>query len=282
MGTSHAPRASWLRMASLRPRLRSIEAITASLGLPLLAPIPMSMQTIERILVVDDDVDIRQLLSDYLCDAGYKVATASSGVEMHRQLGQQSISLVVLDVMMPGEDGLSLCRDLHARGGPPVILLTARGALLDRIIGLEMGADDYLPKPFDPRELLARIKVVLRRIHSFPPSCQAEKAAMVRFAGWQLDTRTHQLLSPKQVVVSLGSSDYRVLRLLLQNAHRTLSRDFLIEHAFGKERAPFDRAIDVCISRLRVGLQDDARMPRMIRTVRHAGYVMAIDVVEER
>ncbi|WP_219218716.1 response regulator [Variovorax boronicumulans] len=242
----------------------------------------MSSPPIERILIVDDDGDIRQLLSDYLSDAGYKVATASNGVEMHRQLGLQSISLVVLDVMMPGEDGLSLCRDLHAKGGPPVILLTARGALLDRIIGLEMGADDYLPKPFDPRELLARIKVVLRRIHSFPPSREAEEAAVVRFAGWVLDTRTHQLLSPQRVVVSLGGSDYRVLRLLLQNAHRTLSRDFLIEHVFGKERAPFDRAIDVCISRLRVSLQDDARKPMMIRTVRHAGYVMAVDVVEER
>ncbi len=266
----------------LRPRrTRSIDPVTASQGHASTPVLPLSMQAIERILVVDDDADIRQLLSDYLTHAGYKVAAASSGAEMHRQLGQQSISLVVLDVMMPGEDGLSLCRDLHARGGPPVILLTARGALLDRIIGLEMGADDYLPKPFDPRELLARIKVVLRRIHSFPPYCEAERATTVRFAEWQLDTRTHQLLSPKRVVVPLGGSDYRVLRLLLQNTHRTLSRDFLIEHAFGKERAPFDRAIDVCISRLRVSLEDDARMPRMIRTVRHAGYVMAVDAVEE-
>ncbi|WP_295978512.1 response regulator [uncultured Variovorax sp.] len=240
------------------------------------------MQVIERILVVDDDADIRELLSDYLSNAGYKVETASSGAHMHRQIRQQAISLVVLDVMMPGEDGLQLCRDLHAQGGPPVILLTARGELLDRIIGLEMGADDYLPKPFDPRELLARIKVVLRRIHSFPPAREAEEAATIYFAGWQLDTRTHQLLSPGKVVVPLGSSDYRVLRLLAQNAHRTLSRDFLIEHVFGKERAPFDRAIDVCISRLRVSLQDDARKPTMIRTVRHAGYVMAVDVVEKR
>lgn len=244
--------------------------------------IPIDMQPFERILVVDDDVEIRQLLSDYLSEAGYKVAAAASGAEMRQQLAQQVVALVVLDVMMPGEDGLSLCRDLRARGGPPVILLTARGALLDRIIGLEMGADDYLPKPFDPRELLARIKVVLRRIHSFPPSREAEEAALVRFGGWQLDTRTQQLRSPGNVIVALGGSDYKVLRLLLQNAHRTLSRDFLIEHVFGKERVPFDRAIDVCISRLRVSLQDDARKPTMIRTVRHAGYVMAVDVVEER
>ncbi len=238
------------------------------------------MQSLERILIVDDDPEIRDLLCEYLAAAGYQTAAAANGAQMYRQLGMQTVSLLVLDVMMPGEDGLSLCRNLSARGGPPVILLTARGALLDRIVGLEMGADDYLPKPFDPRELLARIKVVLRRTHSFPPACEAEPSAVVHFAGWQLNTRTHQLLSPQKIVVALGDSDYRVLRLLLQNPHRTLSRDFLIEHVFGKERTATDRSIDVCISRLRMSLQEDARRPALSRTVRHAGYVVATDVIE--
>ncbi|QKV54673.1 response regulator [Comamonas antarctica] len=238
------------------------------------------MQSIERILIVDDDPEIRGLLCEYLAAAGYRIAAAANGTEMQQQLAQHAISLVVLDVMMPGTDGLTLCRNLSARGGPPVILLTARGALLDRIVGLEMGADDYLPKPFDPRELLARIKVVLRRTHSFPPAREAEAAPVVHFCGWQLNTRQRQLLSPQKIVIALGDSDYQVLRLLLQNPHRTLSRDFLIEQVFGKERAPTDRAIDVCISRLRMALQEDARRPALIRTVRHAGYVLTADVQE--
>jgi two-component system OmpR family response regulator len=182
--------------------------------------------------------------------------------------------------MLPGEDGLTLCRDLRARSDVPVIMLTARGTLIDRIIGLEMGADDYLPKPFDPRELLARIKVVLRRVQSFPQRAQVDESATLRFAGWELDTRARHLRSPAGLSISLAGSDFRLLRLLLQHPNRPLGRDFLLRQVFDKERLPFDRAIDVCVSRLRQHLEDDPKSPKLIRTVRNQGYMLtAEDVV---
>jgi len=221
------------------------------------------------------------LLCTYLSEAGYQTSAASQGQEMRRRLDEQLVDLVVLDLMLPGEDGLSLCRELRVRSNIPVIMLTARGTLVDRIVGLEMGADDYLPKPFDPRELLARIKVVLRRTQSFPERARLDEAASLRFAGWRLDTATRQLRSPAGLVISLGNSDFRVLRLLLQHPNRPLSRDFLLGHAFEKERAPFDRSIDVCISRLRQHLEDDPRAPKLIRTVRNEGYSLTVDAVEQ-
>lgn len=241
--------------------------------------LPMSKP--DHILIVDDDPDIRQLLCTYLSEAGYQTSAASQGQEMRRRLDEQLVDLVVLDLMLPGEDGLSLCRELRVRSNIPVIMLTARGTLVDRIVGLEMGADDYLPKPFDPRELLARIKVVLRRTQSFPERARLDEAARLRFAGWRLDTATRQLRSPAGLVISLGNSDFRVLRLLLQHPNRPLSRDFLLGHAFEKERAPFDRSIDVCISRLRQHLEDDPRAPKLIRTVRNEGYSLTVDAVEQ-
>jgi len=234
----------------------------------------------DHILVVDDDPEIRQLLADYLKGMGYQVSTAADGREMQRQLEVQPVDLVVLDLMLPGEDGLTLCRDLRARSDVPVIMLTARGTLIDRIIGLEMGADDYLPKPFDPRELLARIKVVLRRVQSFPQRAQVDEAATLRFAGWELDTRARHLRSPAGLSIALAGSDFRLLRLLLQHPNRPLGRDFLLRQVFDKERLPFDRAIDVCVSRLRQHLEDDPKSPRLIRTVRNQGYMLtAEDVV---
>lgn len=153
-------------------------------------------------------------------------------------------------------------------------MLTAKGSLIDRIVGLEIGADDYLPKPFDPRELLVRIKVVLRRVQSFPDRARLDEAPSIGFAGWQLDTRARQLLSPEGVVVSLGNSDYRVLRLLLQHPNRPLSRDFLLNHVFDKDSTPFDRSIDVCVSRLR------SQLPAgLIKTVRNEGYMLTADDV---
>lgn len=234
----------------------------------------------DHILVVDDDPEIRQLLADYLKGMGYQVSTAADGREMQRQLEVQPVDLVVLDLMLPGEDGLTLCRDLRARSDVPVIMLTARGTLIDRIIGLEMGADDYLPKPFDPRELLARIKVVLRRVQSFPQRAQVDEAATLRFVGWELDTRARHLRSPAGLSIALAGSDFRLLRLLLQHPNRPLGRDFLLRQVFDKERLPFDRAIDVCVSRLRQHLEDDPKSPRLIRTVRNQGYMLtAEDVV---
>src|SRR5471032_3657347 len=232
----------------------------------------------DHLLIVDDDPEIRQLLADYLRDAGYQTSTACDGKEMRRRLELNVIDLIVLDLMLPGEDGLSLCRDLRTISNIPVIMLTARGTLVDRIVGLEVGADDYLPKPFDPRELLARIKVIIRRARSFPEKQEADRIGTLSFEGWQLDTRARQMRSPQGVTLSLGSSDYLVLRALLDHPKRTLSRDFLLAAVYGKESLPFDRAIDVCVSRLRQQLGDNPRTPSLIKTIRNGGYMLNADV----
>ena len=232
-----------------------------------------------RILVVDDDPQIRELLSDYLRGVGLRVAAVADGDAMWDWLARHSADLVVMDLMLPGTDGLALCRALRERTHLPVIMLTARGGLLDRILGLEMGAADYLPKPFDPRELLARINVVLRRLSAQAPHRrEPESAAVLRFAGWTLDTGRRELVAPDGVVVSLAQSDYRVLAALAQNPRRTLSRDYLLETAFGKERGALDRAVDVCVSRLRQHLESDPRKATLLRTVRNAGYQLDCDV----
>ena len=223
----------------------------------------------DRVLVVDDDADIRQLLSDYLTNAGFEVSTAADGIEMKRRMELKVIHLVVLDLMLPGQDGLSLCRELRAVSNTPVIMLTARGRLMDRIAGLELGADDYLAKPFDPRELLVRIKSVLRRVQSFPDRARVDQVAVIRFAGWQLDTRARHVLSPAGVVFSLGNTDFRLLRLMLQHPNRPLSREFLLNHVYDKDSTPFNRSIDVCVSRLRQQLS-----PELFKTVRNEGYML--------
>ncbi|CAM2160255.1 MULTISPECIES: response regulator [Paraburkholderia] len=252
----------------------------------------------DHILVVDDDPNIRTLLRDYLRDMGYEASAATNGAQMKQTLRQQKIDLIVLDLMLDGEDGLDLTRELRRENAVPIIMLSARGGLLDRILGLEMGADDYLPKPFDPRELVAKIKVVLRRArvvpgsgsphaaHAHPaPHAQhgrhGDASAFVSFAGWRLDTRMKQMLSPDGVVVSLGGSDYRTLRTLLDHPNRPLSREFLLEQVFDKDHTPLDRSIDVCVSRLRHHLQDSARNAALIRTVRNEGYMLVADVSHE-
>jgi two-component system OmpR family response regulator len=235
----------------------------------------------DHILVVDDDPNIRQLLRDYLQGMGYQASAATGGVQMKQALITAQIDLVVLDLMLAGEDGLDLTRELRREHDVPIIILSARGALLDRIVGLEMGADDYLPKPFDPRELVAKIKTVLRRARGAPRPRAAGDSASVGFAGWRLDTLTKQMLSPDGVVVSLGGSDYRTLRTLLDHPNRPLSREFLLDHVFGKEHKPFDRSIDVCVSRLRHHLKDEARRAGLIRTVRNEGYMLVAEVVFE-
>lgn len=235
------------------------------------------MNNQDHLLVVDDDPEIRKLLGDYLRDAGYHVTTASDGQQMRRILDSQLIDLIVLDLMLPGEDGLSLCRELRVTSLTPVIMLSSRGSLIDRIVGLEIGADDYLPKPFDPHELLVRIRVVLRRAQSFPERSRVDQAARIRFGDWQLDTRARHILSPDGVVISICNSDFRVLRLLLQHPHRPLGREFLINHTFEKNITAFDRSIDICISRLRQQLE-----PGLIKTVRNVGYMLAVDVFMEQ
>lgn len=235
-----------------------------------------------RILIVDDDPEIRDLLCDFLRAAGLRPAAVADGDALWLWLERHTADLIVLDLMLPGTDGLALCRSLRERTHIPVVMLTARGALLDRILGLEMGADDYLPKPFDPRELLARIKVVLRRTRSQPaPLAEPDRPARLLFAGWCLDMREQQLTSPQGVLVPLARSDYRVLSALAQNPRRTLSRDYLADYVFGKERQAQDRAIDVCVSRLRQHLEAAPRQAQLIRTVRNAGYMLGCDVVAQ-
>ncbi|WP_438391439.1 response regulator [Caballeronia sp. DA-9] len=235
----------------------------------------------DQILVVDDDPNIRQLLLDYLSSMGYGVQAAKGGAQMKQIINSSRVDLVVLDLMLDGEDGLDLTRELRRNNTVPIVMLSARGGLLDRVLGLEMGADDYLPKPFDPRELVAKIKVILRRARSIPNARPADAIASISFAGWHLDTRMKQMLSPEGVIITLGGSDYRTLRTLLDHPNRPLSREYLLDEVFGKNLTPLDRAIDVCISRLRQHLKDTARDAALIRTVRNEGYMLTADVSYE-
>lgn len=234
------------------------------------------MNTTGHILVVDDDRDIRVLVGDYLKKNGYRVSLAADGRQMREVLAGHGIDLIVLDLMLPGEDGLSLCRDLRARSDLPVLMLTARGEPIDRVLGLEMGADDYLAKPFEPRELLARIRNILRRVRALPGG--GGRSEGWRFAGWRLDARTRQLLSPQGVVVALSGAEYRLLEVFLTHPNRVLTRDQLMDLVRGRDADPFDRSIDLRVSRLRQKLGDNARAPELIKTLRNEGYVLAAAV----
>lgn len=236
----------------------------------------------DHILIVDDDKEIRALLSEYLSKNGFRVTAVAEGRGMFAALEESRISLVVLDLMLPGEDGLLLCRKIRGKSDIPVIMLTAKGDDLDRIVGLEMGADDYIAKPFNPRELLARTKGVLRRAKALPESMKEEEARFVIFGGWRLDTVTRQLISPQGVAVQLSGSEYRLLKVFITHANRVLSRDQLMDMCRGKEIYPFDRSIDVQVSRLRQRLGDDAKEPTLIKTMRGEGYVLAVPVSFEQ
>jgi len=240
------------------------------------------MDTPDHILIVDDDAEIRSLLGDYLRKNGYKASAVAEGKAMWSALARGKVDLVVLDLMLPGEDGLSLCRRLSAESDIPVIMLTARGEETDRIVGLEMGADDYLAKPFSPRELLARIKSVLRRTRSLPRNLRADEAREIAFAGWRLDTVARHLVSSDTVVTSLSGAEYQLLRIFLSHANQVLTRDQLMVLSKGHEADPLDRSIDIRVSRLRNRLHDDPSDPRIIKTVRGEGYVLAVPVEVKR
>ncbi len=236
----------------------------------------------DHILVVDDDAEIRQLLKAYLEKHGLRASTAENGIAMRDVLSKSNIDLIVLDLMMPGEDGLTLCRKLRAGSHTPIIMLTALGEETDRIVGLEMGADDYLAKPFNPRELLARITSVLRRSRMLPDSAvQSEPKGELHFAGLTLDTVARHLISTEGIVIPLSGGEYRLLRVFLNRPNRVMSRDQLLELVSGKEAGPYDRSIDVQVGRLRKRLGDDSREPRLIKTVRSAGYVFTANVEEQ-
>jgi len=240
------------------------------------------MESIDHVLVVDDDAEIRSLLGEYLEKNGCKATVVADGKGMRAALARARVDLIVLDLMLPGEDGLALCRKLRAESDTPVIMLTARGEETDRIVGLEIGADDYLAKPFSPRELLARIKSVLRRYRSLPRNLRAEDARGFAFAGWRLDGVARHLLSAEGVVTPLSGAEYRLLRIFLEHAGHVLSRDQLMMLMHGREAEPFDRSIDNQVSRLRHRLGDDPAEPRIIKSVRGEGYVLAVPVAMER
>jgi two-component system OmpR family response regulator len=231
------------------------------------------------VLIVDDDAEIRTLLHDYLERSGYQCVAVADGAGMLAALAQHAIDLIVLDVMLPGHDGLTLCRDLRTRSDVPVIMLTARGEDTDRIIGLEMGADDYLAKPFNPRELLARIKGILRRAKGAVRVRFDDAQRRIRFADWQLDLATRNLVSPRGVVVALSGAEFRLLKVFLDHPNRVLNRDQLMDLTQGQAAESMDRSIDVLVSRVRQRLEEDAREPNIIKTVRGEGYVLASAVV---
>ena len=240
------------------------------------------MSSQDHILVVDDDAEIRSLLSEYLQKNGYRVTAVADGKGMWAALDSgPRPDIVVLDLMLPGDDGLTLCRNLRARSELPVIMLTARGEETDRIVGLEMGADDYLAKPVNPRELLARVKSILRRTRSLPENLQPDHASRLRFAGWTLDVAARNLLSPDGVIVALSGTEYKLLRIFLAHPNRVLNRDQLIDLMLSRDASPFDRSIDVQVSRLRHRLGENPKDPGIIKTVRGEGYVLAATVGAE-
>lgn len=234
------------------------------------------MTVAPHLLVVDDDREIRELLSHFLARHGYRVSVARDGAEMMKVLDRGAFDLIVLDLMLPGEDGLSLCRKVRASSAIPVVMLTAMGEEIDRIVGLEMGADDYVAKPFNPRELLARIKAVLRRVGTArrPPPA----GGRLRFAGFTLDTAGRRLLAADGRELRLTSGEYGLLAVFVAHPGRVLTRDQLLDLTRGRSAGPFDRSIDIQVSRLRRKIEHDPEAPEIIKTVRNGGYVFAPEV----
>lgn len=237
----------------------------------------MSEQQHTHILVVDDDARLRDLLTRYLGEQGFEVKAAGDGQQMDKLRSREHFNLIVLDLMLPGEDGLTICRRLRGSGDlTPIIMLTAKGDEVDRIVGLEMGADDYLPKPFNPRELLARIHAVLRRQGNRPPGAPGEEAEMIKFGNIEVDLAARTLKRGDELL-PLTTGEFAVLKVLLHHPRQPLSRDKLMSLARGREQGPFDRAIDVQVSRLRKLIEADPAQPRYLQTVWGFGYVFVPD-----
>jgi two-component system, OmpR family, response regulator len=229
-----------------------------------------------HILVVDDDPQIGELIKDYLDQHGFRVSTALNGREMERMMSRTQVDLIVLDLMLPGEDGLTLCRRLRETTDVLIIMLSAMGEEPDRVVGLEVGADDYMTKPFGPRELLARIKSLIRR--SEGPIADSRKSRHIAslpnilFESWALDRNQRRLIDPDGITVPLSSGEYRLLLPFLENPRRTLNRDQLLDITSGREAGPFDRTIDVQVARLRKKIEKDPKKPKLIVTMRGDGY----------
>ncbi len=236
------------------------------------------MEPLPHILVVDDDREIRDLLARFLERHRFRVTAARDARETRRVWPHGHYQLVVLDLMLPGEGGLELARWMRTQSTVPIIMLTAMAEETDRIIGLELGADDYLAKPFNPRELLARMRAVLRRAGEMSGPKGDAGARPMRFAGWTLEPARRRLLNPEGVEVTLTGGEYDLLVALLERANRVLTRDMLLDLLRGRQAGPFDRAIDVAVSRLRRKLDDDGRRAQLVKTVRGGGYVLAATV----
>jgi len=228
-----------------------------------------------HIAVVDDETEITVLLGRYLESQGFRVSQLHDGAALLRLMTADPPQLVLLDLGLPGEDGFAIARQLRERSHCGLVIVTGRGDAVDKVVGLEVGADDYVTKPFDLRELLARIKAVLRRTAAASPGAPR---SVHRFAGWQLDTAARRLVDAGGHEVALTTGEFGLLAALLENAGRVLSRDFLLEHTRGREAGPFDRTIDVQIGRLRKKLEADVDDPQIIKSVRGAGYILVAPV----
>ena len=234
------------------------------------------------ILVVDDEVEIRKLIERYLTREGFRVVTAADGADMWRRIEQVPPDLIILDIRLPGEDGLSLTRKLHQNIDAAIILLTSRSEVIDRVAGLESGADDYLSKPFDLRELLARINAVLRRFRRLPVASQAEKHEVFHFWNWRLNTARRELTNVTGEEVALSPSEFDLLQVLLMHPNRVLDREFLMEKTLGRTALPYDRTIDVRIGNLRKKLKACNGSKTIIKTVRGSGYLFEADVIQDQ
>jgi two-component system, OmpR family, response regulator len=234
------------------------------------------IETNARLLVVDDDAPLRDLLIGHLSSFGYVVSAVGDGVAFWQAWQQQPApQLVILDVKLPGEDGFTIARELRQRSNVPLLMLTERGDEIDRVVGLEIGADDYIAKPFGPRELVARVRALLRRAGTAPdgPAQDADLRPVV-FGHWTLEPVARHLVGADGVVVPLSGAEFKLLRVFLQSPGRILTRDAIMERLYGHEAGPFDRSVDILVSRLRDKLLDDARAPKLLCTVRGEGYVM--------
>ncbi|MBN4096146.1 MULTISPECIES: response regulator [Methylobacterium] len=236
----------------------------------------MSAPATPHILVVEDDREISALIARYLRGNDCRVTLAGDGADMDRVLAEARIDLIVLDLMLPGEDGLSLCRRLRGTSQIPILILTAKSEDVDRILGLELGADDYLAKPFNPRELLARIRAILRRVAAEAPD--ADERRRLHFSGWTLDVSLRQVLSPEGARISITGAEFDLLHALCLRPGRVLSRDQLLDLTQGRAAGPFERSIDVLISRIRQKIERDTRNPEFIRTIRSGGYLFTPEV----
>lgn len=231
-----------------------------------------SVHAAARILIVDDDERLRRVLSRYLAREGYSVREAADGDEMRSRLAGERPDLVILDLMLPDEDGLSLARELRAQSSIAIIMLTGKTDIIDRIVGLELGADDYITKPFDERELLARVRTVLRRTAKGIGNEQNAAGTSARFAGWQLDFVAHELTSPDGEQVHLTSSQFQLLASLVARPNRVMSREEILGLVSGRDWSPMDRSIDVLIGKLRKKIEPDPKSPTLIKTIRGIGY----------